>query len=78
MHVFRMSRSRCLMPKFCRNLKCKFLTGRGKFSDTMRLVHINIDASLDHHLLDPASYCVSAGFLMWFLMSNKQPGFATT
>ena len=31
MHIFGMSRSRCLMPKFCRNLKCKFLTGRGKF-----------------------------------------------
>ena len=43
----------------------------------MRLAHINIDASLDHHLLDPASYCVSAGFIMWFLISNKEPEFAT-
>ena len=30
-HIFGMSRSRCLMPKFCRNLKYKFLTGRSKF-----------------------------------------------
>ena len=44
---------------------------------TLRLVD-NIDTSLHHHLLDPASYCVSAGWLMRFLMSYKQARFTAT